>query len=318
MHQTKAFTTENIPDLTGKVAIVTGGNTGIGLQTVKDLARKNAKVYLAARSPARGQAALDAVKAEIPNANVVLMQLDLGDLRQVKAAAEAFVAGGEPLHILVNNAGIMMTPFELTKDGVETQFGTNHLGHFAFTTVLLPVIERSAPARIVNVSSDAFQWAKDGIQFDKINDESAATTSQRYGASKLANILFTKSLAERFEGKKVWVNVIHPGIVNTELLRGLDATYEQDSSWGSRVVGPVYKAARKLAANLLLSPEKGALTSLYAATSPEIEAKDFRGQYFVPFGKHESTLSAFSESKDLRDKLWAFSEKLIADKLAMP
>ncbi|KAI8802843.1 hypothetical protein BJ742DRAFT_831647 [Cladochytrium replicatum] len=304
------FSTDEIPDLTGKTAIVTGGNTGIGLTTVRALAEKNAKVYLAARSPERAQAALDAIRKDIPNAKVEFMQLDLADLKQTKEAAEKFVKSGEPLHILINNAGIMATPFELTKDGIETQIGINHLGHFAFTTTLLPVIERSAPARIVNVSSMGHKFHPNGgVLFDKINDSSALSTTQRYGQSKLANILFSKSLADKLAGKQVWVNAIHPGFVNTELMRG---PYALANSWYTR---PFVALSKMVMPFISLTPQQGALTQLYAATSPEIEQKEYRGQYFTPLDKL-TTPSPAAEDKALRDKLWEFSEKLVAEKLA--
>ncbi|KAI8812575.1 hypothetical protein BJ742DRAFT_24764 [Cladochytrium replicatum] len=311
-----SFSVDKIPDLTGKTAIVTGGNTGIGLTTVKALLSKNAKVYLAARNPARAEVALQEIKKEIPNANVEFMQLDLGDLKQVKEAARKYVQSGEPLHILVNNAGIMMTPFELTKDGIETQFGTNHIGHFAFTTTLLPVIERSAPSRIVNVSSEGHRLPpNEGIIFDKINEENAMGNVQRYGQSKLANILFTKSLADRFEGKQVWVNAVHPGVVNTELIRGPTSYYEQSKTLNARLMAPIFNALFPIFRPFLLTPQQGALTQLYAATSQEIETKNYRGRYFVPFGK-PSASSKLSENKELREKLWKFSEDLVAEKLA--
>ncbi|KAI8799458.1 hypothetical protein BJ742DRAFT_845926 [Cladochytrium replicatum] len=310
-----SFSVDKIPDLSGKTAIVTGGNTGIGLITVKELLRKNAKVYLAARNPSRAQAALDEIKKELPHAKVEFMQLDLGDLKQVKEAANKFVASGEPLHILVNNAGIMMNPYELTKDGIENQFGTNHIGHFAFTTTLLPVIERSAPSRIVNVSSHGHNYAPSaGVLFDKINDESALNPVQRYGQSKLSNILFTKSLADRFEGKQVWVNVIHPGVVDTELARGPIALIEKSQNFGARILRALQTPLLAFSRSLMLTPQQGALTQLYAAASPEIETQNYRGQYFVPFGK-VGKLSKPAENKELREKLWEFSEKLVAEKI---
>ncbi|KAI8802827.1 hypothetical protein BJ742DRAFT_831567 [Cladochytrium replicatum] len=305
------FSTNDIPDLTGKTAIVTGGNTGIGLTTVKALLEKNAKVYLAARNPARAQPAIDEIRKEMPNAKVEFMQLDLADIKQTKDAAEKFLKSGEPLHMLINNAGIMATPYELTKDGIETQFGVNHIGHFVFTTTLLPVIEKSAPARIVNLSSAAHAfYPPGGVQFDKINDPNAMSTTQRYGQSKLSNILFTKSLAEKFEGKPVWVNAVHPGGVNTELVRGPYALME--SSWFG---WPLVALGKLIVPLVALTPQQGALTTLYTVTSPDVEKNDYRGKYFVPFAKLAAP-KALAEDKELRDKLWAFSEKLVAEKLA--
>ncbi|KAJ3122124.1 hypothetical protein HK098_003103 [Nowakowskiella sp. JEL0407] len=307
------FSTTDIPDLTGKVAIVTGGNTGLGYETVKALASKNAKVYLAARIPEKADSAITSLKESIPDAKIEFLELNLADLKQVKSAAEKFKSSGERLDILVNNAGIMACPFELSKDGIESQFATNHLGHFLFTTTLLPVIERSAPSRIVNLSSEAHRLApKDGILFDKINDESAMSNWARYGQSKLANILFTKSLVERLEGKDIHVNAVHPGVVNTELSRGPLADADKNPSF----VGRLYKFVHHyFASTILYTPPQGALNQLYAATSPEIVAKNLQGQYFVPFGKISKPIPQ-AESKELRDKLWAFSEKIVNEKTA--
>ncbi|KAI8801918.1 hypothetical protein BJ742DRAFT_834956 [Cladochytrium replicatum] len=310
------FKFEDIPDLTGKVAIVTGGNTGIGLGTVKVLVQKNAKVYLAARSPERALPAIEEVRKEFPGAKVEFLRLDLSDLKQTKQAAENFVNSGGPLHILINNAGIMATPFELTKDGIETQFGINHIGHFCFTTTLLPALERSAPSRVVNVSSGAYVvHPKGGILFDKINEPEAMTPLQRYGQSKLANILFSKGLSERLEGKKVWVNAIHPGGVNTELPRGPVSAVNESNSISAKIFRPLIPLIKPLLPLFLMTPVQGALTQVYAATSPEIEGKDYRGQYFVPVGKHVKNAGAAAEDKELRDRLWAYSEKLVKEKL---
>ncbi|KAJ3129920.1 hypothetical protein HK098_007674 [Nowakowskiella sp. JEL0407] len=299
-----------MPDLTGKVALVTGGNTGLGYETVKQLALKHAKVYMASRTPERAQQAIETLKKEIPNAQIEFFQLNLADMKQVKSAASAYVASGERLDILINNAGIMACPFEITKDGYESQFATNHLGHFVLTTTLLPAIEKSAPSRIVNVSSDLHSSGpKEGILFDKLNDESVMTPWERYGQSKLANILFTKSLAARLGDKQVYVNSIHPGVVRTELMRGPTAVADANPSITStllkNVVLPVFRA-------FLLSPEKGALTQLYAATSEEVVSNNYRGQYFAPFGKL-SKYSSLADDKELQEKLWAFSEKVAND-----
>ncbi|KAI8803534.1 hypothetical protein BJ742DRAFT_496882 [Cladochytrium replicatum] len=310
-----SFTTDRIPDLSGKTAIVTGGNTGIGLETVKHLASRNAKVYLAARSKARAQEAIESIRADLPSANVEFLELDLADIRQTKEAALKFIEKKEPLHILINNAGIFMTPFELTKDGIETQFAINHLGHFVFTTTLLSLIEQSAPSRIVNVTSDGHAFPpKGGILFDSINDPNLATPLSRYGHSKLANILFTKSLAEKMEGKQVWVNAIHPGQVKSDIGRGPKKLLSSNTAWYSFINAPVQAILDILVWLYFMPTAKGALTQVYAATSPEIEKNDYRGQYFVPFGKLAKP-SQLAEDKELRDRLWEFSEKLTKEKL---
>ncbi|KAJ3122127.1 hypothetical protein HK098_003106 [Nowakowskiella sp. JEL0407] len=305
-----SFSTSKIPDLTGKVAIVTGGNTGLGFATVTELARKNAKVYLAARTPARAEAAIAKIKESIPAANIEFLELNLADLKQVKKAAENFLANGDRLDILINNAGIMACPFELTVDGHESQFATNHLGHFLFTTFLLPVLEKSAPSRIVNVSSHGHTFCPPGgIIFDSINDEKAMDNWQRYGQSKLANILFTKSLVEKLAGKKIYVNALHPGVVNTELIRGPIAEIDKNPT----LIMKFFKSLTFIYRFIFLSPENGALTQLYCATSEEIVTKNYNGEYFVPYGKLAKPDLEIAESKELRDKLWEYSEKVVRE-----
>ncbi|KAI8803535.1 hypothetical protein BJ742DRAFT_777143 [Cladochytrium replicatum] len=309
------FDPSQILDLSGKTAIVTGGNTGIGLETVKLLVSRNANVYLAARSQARAQAAIDAIRGDFPDAKLEFLELDLADLKQTSEAALRFIEKNGDLHILINNAGIFMTPFELTKDGIETQFAINHLGHFVFTTTLLDLIEQSAPSRIVNVTSSVHHLTPSGgILFDRLNDPDASTPLTRYGQSKLANILFTKSLAEKLAGKQVWVNSVHPGSVKTDVLRGPSQLLDRKNSWLSVLNAPLKALAGFLVWMLYMETGDGALTQVYAATSPEIEEKDYRGQYFVPFGKLAKP-SRLSEDKELRDRLWELSEQLAREKL---
>ncbi|KAJ3122125.1 hypothetical protein HK098_003104 [Nowakowskiella sp. JEL0407] len=302
-----SFSIADIPDLSGKVAIVTGGNTGLGYVTVLELARKNAKVYMAARTQSRAQKAISRIKEELPHAKVEYLELNLADLKQVKRAARNFLVSENRLDILVNNAGIMACPFELTVDGYESQFATNHLGHFMFTMTLLPVLEKSAPSRIVNVSSNATRFGPPGgVLLESINDENAMSTWQRYGQSKLANVLFTKSLAEKLAGKQVFVNAIHPGRVNTELVRGPEANAAKNPSIFMNflmLIKPLFQSM------LTVTPEEGALTQLYAATSPEIVEKNYRGEYFIPYGKLGKPNVEYTNDKELRDRLWEFSEK---------
>ena len=208
------FTTDSIPDLDGKTFIVTGGNSGIGFKTVLHLALNGAHVYLAARSEKRAQEALDKLKVEAPTAKITFLKLDLQDLKQVKQAAQEFLDKESVLDCLINNAGIMASPFELSKDGIELQFATNHLGHFLFTTHLIPALERSKSPRIVNVSSVAHKFAPwNGIEFEHINDPdyySYFGNWYRYGQSKLANLLFTTELTRRYPN--IISNAVHPGI----------------------------------------------------------------------------------------------------------
>jgi NAD(P)-dependent dehydrogenase (short-subunit alcohol dehydrogenase family) len=208
----------------------------------------------------------------------------------------------------VNNAGIMAVPYAKTKDGIESQFGVNHMGHFVFTQTLLPTIMKSQPSRIVNVTSDGHQMAPaGGIDFETLDENKHGDGTgiwTRYGRSKIANILFTKALAKRLEGEKIYVNAVHPGHVDTELVRGPAEAY---GKW----LNPVMAFGAKLFA---ASPATGALTQIYLATSPEIEEKDYRGLYFVPTAK-EAQPSADALNAELAEKLWKYSEDLAAEKL---
>ncbi|KAI8801793.1 hypothetical protein BJ742DRAFT_684778 [Cladochytrium replicatum] len=303
-----------IPDLSGKTAIVTGGNTGIGLETVRLLASKNAKVYLAARSPERAKEAIDDVRAGLPGAKVEFMYLDLADMKMTKDAATRFVESGEPLDILINNAGVATAPFELTKDGIEKMFAIDHMGHFVFTTTLLPALRRAANSRVVNVSSYIHKMCpSEGIMFDRLNDQNAALPPLRYGQAKLANILFTKSLAEKVKDEKISVNAVNPGDVNTGILRGVDVLLT-DRTWRNSILRPIWAFYLWSYSFVAMTPAKGALTQVYVATSPEIETKDYRGQYFVPFGKVAQP-SPLARNSELAEKLWKFSENLVEEKL---
>ncbi|CAG8742173.1 37642_t:CDS:2, partial [Gigaspora margarita] len=304
MSSEKRFSFDNIPDLSGKVAIVTGANTGIGFVTAKELVRKNAHVFVASRNKDRGEPAVELIKKETKKDAVEFLQLDLKSLNSVKRAAETFLARNLPLHILVNNAGIGGTPFEKTSDGIQDQFGVNHIGHFLFTLLLLPTIKASAPSRIVNVSSNGHRRAPPtGIEFEKLNDPNAHTSLQRYGQSKLANILFTIELNKRLLGTNVYCNSLHPGVIKTEITRGVVA------NWGTWL-NPIIS----IMSLFFLSPDDGALTQLYCATSPEIEEKNLRGKYFIPFGEVGEP-SAQSKDEELAKKLWDFSENFIKEKL---
>ncbi|CAG8530322.1 3903_t:CDS:2 [Gigaspora rosea] len=275
----KRFSFDKIPDLSGKVVIVTGGNTGIGFVTARELARKNAHVFVASRTSERGERAVELIKKETNKDAVEFLQLDLKSLNSVKLAAETFLARKLPLHILVNNAGIMATPFEKTSDASDS-------------------------ARIVNVSSMAHERAPPaGIEFEKLNDPNALNSFQRYYQSKLANVLFTLELNKRLSGTNVYCNSLHPGIIKTELTRGVVA------DWGSWIKPFVY-----ISTFFMITADDGALTQLYCATSPEIEEKNFRGKYFVPYGEVSEPI-AQGKDEELAKKLWDFSENLIKEKL---
>ena len=206
--------------LDGKTVIITGANTGIGLETAVDLAKRNARVILACRSVERGETAAVEVRKRSGNDNVVFVQLDLASLDSVRKFAAKILEEEPHIDILINNAGVMAIPKRmLTQDGFEMQFGTNHLGHFLLTNLLLDRIKEAPSARIVNVSSKAH--IRGNLDFDNLNSEKSYTPWLAYGNSKLANILFTRSLAKRLEGTGVMTNSLHPGLIMTELSRHL-------------------------------------------------------------------------------------------------
>jgi retinol dehydrogenase-12 len=238
-------------DPAGRTFLVTGGNTGIGRATAAGLAGRGGRVWIAARSRAQGEAAVAGVKAETGSDSVWFLPLDLADLESVRACAAAFLALGEPLHVLVNNAGVAGRR-ALTRQGFELTFGVNHLGHFALTNALLGCLTDSAPSRVVTVSSDAHYGAK-GIDFEALRRPARGITGlPEYAVSKLCNVLFTQELARRVAGTGVTAYALHPGVVASDIWR--------------RVPWPV----RPLITRRMLSVTDGAATSLYCATSPEV------------------------------------------------
>jgi len=314
------FSAADIPDLKGKVAIVTGANTGIGKVSSIELARSaffiliflfflsiscpclfsfrhGAHVIMACRSVERARPAVEEAIKLSGNQNVEFLPLDLSSLKSVAAFVEAFKAKNLPLHLLLNNAGVMACPFALTTDGIESQFGTNHIGHFYLTLLLFDLLEQNQPSRIVNVSSSAHNMApSQGILFDSINDEASYGAWKAYGQSKLANILFTRELARRTEGKQIFINTLHPGVVETDLQRHMGGF----SKW--------------LINRVSLTPEKGALTQLYLSAHPDVEKNNIHGEFYVPTAK-KSTSSSLSRDQKLAEKLWDFSVALVKEKV---
>merc|ERR1711966_153486 len=237
-----------------------------------------------------------------------------GSLQSVKDFALAYGKKGLPLHILINNAVVMANPFTLTVDGIESQFATNHVGHFLLTKLLLPLLESSAPSRVVSVSSaasfmpDGFPgFLPAGFNVTDIYKESEATYTPwtAYGRSKLSNVLFASGLDRRLDGKKVYVNSCHPGGIKTNL--GRHAMIDFKKSMGEQMADMWDSFSSKY---VLMSPSQGAVTQLYLATSPEVEAKDIRGKYFHPQAR--LTAEAKSATRENEDALWDVSEKLIA------
>ncbi|KAK3844474.1 MAG: hypothetical protein J3R72DRAFT_438126 [Linnemannia gamsii] len=301
----------HIPDLTGKVAIVTGANQGLGYITMVALAGRGAHVFIACRDLKRARKAIEAAHVEIRQkypynktpAKIEVLEVDLMDMNKAKESAKEFLKKGLPLHILVNNAGLQVAvPFELSPDGIESRFAVNHMGHFVFTTTLLDRLKDSQPSRIINISSIAHEAFPPsvGIDFSTLNNESSTTDLSRYGRSKLANVLFTKALARRLANERVYVNAVHPGFFPRSLA-------PQDDSWKEWFECLVKRA-------VALSAERAALSQLYCATSPEIEENNVRGRYFIPVA-NEIEPSALARDKELQEKLWAFSEDLVREKV---
>jgi retinol dehydrogenase-12 len=242
----------------GRTFLITGGNTGIGLATATALARDGGRVYIACRSAAAGAAAVERIKTESGSAGVWLLPLDLASLDSVRACAAAFLDSGEPLHVLINNAGVGGVR-GLTADGFELHFGVNHLGHFALTQLLLPRLSSSGPgARIVNVSSEV-HYSAPGIDFAAVRRRTASFTGMReYAVSKLCNVLFTQELARRHTD--VHSYALHPGVVASDIWRR------------------VPRLARPLITRRMLTIEQGAITSVYCAAAAEVA--DDSGLYY--------------------------------------
>jgi retinol dehydrogenase 12 len=250
-----------VGELAGQTFLVTGGNTGIGRATVTSLAQRGGRVYVASRSAAKGEAAVLETRAATGNDAVFYLPLDLADLDSVRACAAAFLALDEPLHVLVNNAGVAGRR-GLTRQGFELMFGVNHLGHFALTSALLGRLTASAPARVVTVSSDA-HYAAPGIQFSALRRPARGLTGMgEYAVSKLGNVLFSAELGRRTAGTGVRTYALHPGLVASDIWR--------------RVPWPV----RPLVTRRMLSVTEGARTSLYCATSDAPEVALASGQFY--------------------------------------
>ena len=291
------WTTADIPDQTGRTAVVTGANTGLGLETAKALAAKGAHVVLAVRNLDKGRSAVEQITAAVPGAEVELQELDLGSLESVRAAADNLRTKYDRIDLLINNAGVMYPPKETTKDGFELQFGTNHLGHFAFTGLLLDRLLPVPGSRVVTVSSIGHR-IKAPIHFDDLQWERSYSRVGAYGQSKLANLLFTYELQRRLTGERTTALAAHPGGSDTELIRHLPR---------------VMQVAVPLLRPLFQDAAAGALPTLRAATDPGA----LGGQYFGPDGLGGTRgypkvvpSSDQSHDTDLQRRLWAVSEEL--------
>jgi retinol dehydrogenase 12 len=279
-------------ELGGRTFLVTGGNTGIGRATALGLAQRGGRVYIACRSVTRGESAAASIRASSGNSSVWVLPLDLADLDSARSCAADFLARGEPLHVLVNNAGLAAVR-GVTRQGYEMMFGVNHLGHFLLTESLLGLLTSCAPARVVNVSSGSHYAAK-GIDFDALRRPARGVTGMHeYSVSKLCNVLFTQELARRTAGTGVTTYALHPGVVASDMFR--------------RVPWPV----RPLVTRRLLSVTEGAQTSLYCATSPDVA--DVSGRFYDKCAERAPSPVATAE---LGRALWERSAEWTAPYLA--
>lgn len=294
----KGFTHEDVPSQKGKTALVTGANTGIGFHAAKVLAGQGARVLLGCRNLSKAQDAVDAILAEHPEADVEIVELDLGDLSSVEKAAQR-VSQEPRLDLLVNNAGIMMPPYQTTEDGFESQFGVNHLGPFALTAQLVDKLEQTPGARIVNTSSLAHRQGK--VDFDNLNAQKGYSALGQYALSKLANLLHTHELQRRLEdaGKNTIAVSVHPGASDTELSRHMPSF--------------VRSMLMPLTRPLLNTAAQGAWPTLMGATAPGVRG----GQYFGPAGFMEMTgpgkeveSNKKSHDPELAARLWEVSADL--------
>jgi len=290
------FNESHVPEQTGRTALITGANNGIGYETARALAGRGARVLLGCRIPERGEAAKRRILALHRDADVSVVPLDLASLASIRRAAVQLA--NEPLHLLINNAGLMMPPRTLTEDGFEMQFGVNHLGHFAVTGLLIDQIKHRLGARIVTVGSQTHRFGR--IDYADLQAQRRYRPSARYCMSKLANLLFSFELQRRLEaaGHPAISLACHPGAVDTDLLRGLPKAL--------RTLLPLVRP-------LFNSPAAGALPTLYAATHPDAQGGDYYGPVrFLQLVHSAKRVAPAARANDLANarKLWELSAQL--------
>ncbi|QZT57570.1 MULTISPECIES: SDR family NAD(P)-dependent oxidoreductase [Mycolicibacterium] len=294
------WTAADVPDQSGRVAVVTGANSGIGYEAAAVLAGRGARVVVAVRNLDKGRQAVSRIRQLHPGADVMLQELDLSSLASVRAAADDLRAAHPRIDLLINNAGVMYPPKQTTSDGFELQFGTNHLGHFALTGLLLDRLLPVEGSRVVSVASIAHNIQAD-IHFDDLQWERSYNRVAAYGQSKLANLMFTYTLARRLAAKGAPTIAVaaHPGISNTELMRHIPGSQLPGFAW--------------LAGLVTNSPAVGSLATLRAATEPGVRG----GQYYGPSGVRELVghpvlvqSNRKSHDVDVQERLWTVSEEL--------
>jgi NAD(P)-dependent dehydrogenase (short-subunit alcohol dehydrogenase family) len=279
----------------GRTIVVTGGNSGIGLETAQALAGMGARVIVTARNADKGRAAVARMVERLDGQpQVQLVVFDLSDLSSVRRGAEEILEQAPRLDVVINNAGVVLTERHVTVDGYEATFATNHLGPFLLTNLLLNRLRESAPSRIVNVASTAHNAARKGIPFDDLQSSRRYRGMRVYGESKLANILFTLELSRRLAGSGVTATALHPGTVRTGY--GADGDARGLLAFGLKISRPFF-----------LSPEKGARTSIYLASSPEVAG--VTGQYFVHCKPAKPR--RWAQDPEAAQRLWQVSEELV-------
>lgn len=295
-----SFSATNMPDQSGKTVLVTGANSGLGLETAKAFAAKGAHVIMTARHEAKGVAAQDMIEVELPGAQLELRLLDLADLEEVRMLAKSLHDDNKRLDVLVNNAGVMMPPRGETKQGFEKQFGTNHLGHFALTLQLMDLMNTADDARVVTVSSGLHRNGK--IDFDDLQSEKTYSPTGAYAQSKIANIYFGLELMRKCDaaGIKLKSMMAHPGYAATNL----------QTSGPSGMIRMFMPLANALFAQ---SAADGALPEIYAASMPDVKS----GEYFGPSGFQNMRGAPgrddpieLAKDKDIAARLWQVSEEL--------
>ncbi|MDX1587395.1 MAG: oxidoreductase [Oleiphilaceae bacterium] len=288
------WTPDDIPDLSNRTVLVTGANSGLGLESSRMLAGHGARVVMACRNQEKGKAALEDIRGDHPDAKLELLALDLADLASVRQFADSFKKNHKSLDVLINNAGVMALPLQYTKDGFEMQFGTNHLGHFALTGLLLDTLEATESPRVVVVSSIAHRMGN--IYFDNLDGKKGYQRWKFYGQSKLANLMFALEMDRRLRAKNAAIQVIpvHPGISATNLQRTI----------------PGHKLFNALTAQ---SQEKGAYPSVFAATSGLARS----GHYYGPNGFREfwgmpaeAGIRCLARNEKVASRLWEVSAEL--------
>jgi NAD(P)-dependent dehydrogenase (short-subunit alcohol dehydrogenase family) len=301
---TKTWTCRDIPDLTGKLALVTGANSGLGLYTTRGLAARGAQVVMACRDLAKARTAMHRISADIPHAKLDVLALDLADLSSVRRFADTLMQRHERLDLLCNNAGVMALPHRTTRDGFEMQIGTNHLGHFALTGLLLPLLKRSPAARVVTVTSLAYMIGS--IRFDDLSWTQRYAKWPAYAQSKLANLMFAVELARRLQASnsKIISTAAHPGYAATQLQM---AGPQMENSALGKLLMTISNAL------LAQTPAMGALPTLRAATAPDV----VNGEFFRPNGflhirgaPTRSRPGPRARDAAAAGWLWALSERL--------